>query len=73
MSKLFEQAVAEAAKLPDSEQDRIGAELIAHLEKLGDLRKNIERAVRSLDAGVGRSVDIEDVIARARSRRYAPE
>lgn len=68
MTKLFEQAIAEAAKLPDPEQDRIGAELIAHMEKLRALRDDIDRAGRSLDAGEGREVDIEDVIARARSR-----
>lgn len=66
MTKLFEQAVAEAAKLPDLEQDRIAAELMAHLEKLRALRDDIGRAIQSLEVGEGREIDIEDVIARSR-------
>jgi hypothetical protein len=68
MTKLFEQAAAEVAKLPEPEQDRIGRELIAHMDKLAELRGEIDRAVRSLEAGKGREIDIEDVIARARAR-----
>lgn len=69
MTKLFEQAAAEVAKLPETEQDRIGRELIAHMEKLRELRGEIDRAAKSLEAGKGREIDIEDVIGRARSRQ----
>jgi hypothetical protein len=68
MTKLFERAAAEVAKLPESEQDRIGQELIAHLEKLRRLRSDIDEGLRSLDAGEGRELDIEAVIARGRLR-----
>jgi hypothetical protein len=68
MTKLFEQAAAEVAKLPEPEQDRIGQELIAHLEKLRRLRSDIDDGLRSLDAGEGRKLDIEEVIARGRLR-----
>ena len=71
MTKLFERAAAEVAKLPETEQDRIGRELIAHMEKLRELRGEIDSAARSLEAGKGREIDIEDVIARARSRHAA--
>ena len=68
MTKLFEQAAAEVARLPESEQDRIGRELISHVEKLRRLRADIDKAIGSLDSGKGREVDIDAVIARARSR-----
>ena len=68
MASLLERAVAEAAKLPKQEQDRIGRDLIAHLEKLRQLRSDIERGVRSLDAGEGRELDADDVLRRARMR-----
>ena len=39
---------------------------LAHVEMLRSLRADIARGARSLDAGKGRSVDIGDVIRRAR-------
>ena len=68
MTNLFEQAAAEVAKLPELEQDRIGKELIAHLEKLRRLRGDVDDGLRSLDAGEGRELDIEEVIARGHLR-----
>jgi hypothetical protein len=72
MTKLFERAAAEVAKLPEPEQDRIGQELIAHLEKLRRLRSDIDEGLRSLNAGEGRELDIEAVIARGRLRNAEP-
>lgn len=68
MSKVFKDAVAEAATLPEAAQDKIGRELRAYLEKLHRLQGDIEQGIRSLDAGTGRAIDVEDVIERARAR-----
>ncbi|MGO8920293.1 MAG: hypothetical protein ACLQJR_30710 [Stellaceae bacterium] len=68
MSKVFKDAVAEAARLPEAAQEKIGRELRAYVEKLRSLRSDIEQGVGSLDAGAGKTVDIEDVIKRARAR-----
>lgn len=68
MSKLFEDAVAEAARLPEATQEKIGQELRAYVEKLGRLRGDVEQGIRSLDAGAGKAIDIEDIIKRARAR-----
>jgi hypothetical protein len=65
VSKIFKDAVAEAASLPDAAQEKIGRELRAYVGKLRRLRGDIEQGVRSVDAGAGKAVDIEDVIARA--------
>jgi len=68
MVKTLERAVAEVAQLPESDQERIGKGLLAHVEKLRKLREDLQRGIDSLDAGKGKPLDIEAVIARARKR-----
>lgn len=67
MTKLLQEAISEAEALPETAQDRIGRELLAHMKKLRTLRTDVQRGIDSLDAGAGRALDIEDVIARART------
>jgi len=66
MVKTLERAVAEVAKLSESDQERIGKELLAYVEKLQKLREDLGAGIASLDAGEGRPLDTEAVIARAR-------
>ena len=68
MTKTLEKAFAEAANLPNAAQDQIGRELLAHIRKLRRLRTDIEQGIRSLDAGKGRELNIEDFLSRARKR-----
>jgi predicted transcriptional regulator len=68
MTKALKEAIAEVATLPESDQELIGRELLAHVEKLRSLRADIAQGVRSLDAGKGRVLDIEDAISRGRGR-----
>ena len=68
MMKVLQTAIAEVASLPDAAQEKIGRELLAHVDKLRSLRADIELGTQPLDRGEGRELDIEDVIARARSR-----
>ena len=68
MNKVFKDAIAEAETLPEALQERIGQELHSYVEKLRQLRHDIDKGVRSLDAGGGKSLDVEDVIRRARAR-----
>jgi plasmid stabilization system protein ParE len=68
MTKVLKEAIAEVSTLPESDQELIGRELLAHVEKLRSLRSDIAHGARSLDAGKGRELDIEDVISRARGR-----
>lgn len=58
MVKALEQALAEVATLSEPAQERIGRELLAHVEKLRHLRSDIALGLRSLDAGRGRPVDL---------------
>jgi hypothetical protein len=68
MTRLLDEAVAEAAKLTEAEQDRIGRELMAHVQKVQRLREDLDRGIRSLDAGEGREIDFGDLLRRARLR-----
>jgi hypothetical protein len=66
--KVLEDAMAQVATLSEADQEKIGHELLAHVEKLRSLRAEIDKGIRSLDAGKGKGLDIEDVIRRARER-----
>ncbi len=68
MTKLLQQAFEAASRLSDEEQDRIGRELTAYLERLERLRADIDEGIRSLDAGEGREIEIEELLQRARAR-----
>lgn len=67
MTKLLKEAMAEAETLSEPAQDRIGRELSAYVKKLHALRADVQQGVGSLDAGAGRALDVEQVIARART------
>jgi len=66
--KVLEDAIAEVVSLPEADQAKIGEELLAHVEKLRRLRTDIDQGIRSLDAGKGKKLDIEEVIRRVRDR-----
>jgi hypothetical protein len=65
-SKILDQAVAKAYDLSETDQERIGRALNDYIDQLRSLREDIDLEMRSLDAGGGRELDIEDVISRAR-------
>jgi hypothetical protein len=68
MVKTLELAIAEIASLPDADQEKIGQQLLSHVEKLRQLRSEIDRGLSSLDAGEGQPLDIEDFIRRQHER-----
>ena len=59
MVKALQDAVAELANLPEVDQEQIGRRLLSHVEKLRQLRMEIDKGVRSLDAGQGAPLDLE--------------
>ena len=65
--KTLDEAIAKAHELPEADQERLGRELNEYIDHLRGLRSDIDQGLRSLDAGLGRQLDIEDVIARARA------
>ena len=67
MIKILKLAMAKASKLPPAAQEQLGRELIERIDTLEGLRNAIEVGVKELDAGLGQSLDIEDLINEARS------
>jgi len=71
MVKTLEQAFAEVSRLPDADQEQIGRKLLSHVEKPKVLRRDIDEGVRSLDAGEGRPLDIEEFLRQKNQTRGA--
>jgi hypothetical protein len=61
MVKTLEQAIAEVERLPAEDQEQIGRSLLSHVEKL---RAEIDKSLRSLDAGQGQDSSIDDFLRR---------
>jgi hypothetical protein len=68
MVKTLEKAIAEVSNLPDADQEQIGLQLLSHVEKLRRLRAEIDKGIRSLDAGEGKPLDVEDFLRRQNER-----
>ena len=68
MVRTLEIAIAEVSNLPDADQEQIGQRLLSHVEKLRQLRVEIDKGIRSLDAGDGKPLDVEDFLARLNER-----
>jgi hypothetical protein len=62
MVKTLEQAIAEVTNLPDADQEQIGRKLLSHVEKLRQLRVEIDKGIRALDVGQAGELNIEDFI-----------
>jgi hypothetical protein len=67
MTKILENAIARVATLPPAAQEKIGEELLLHVEKVERLRAALDKGIQSLDRGEGREVNIQKVIKRARA------
>ena len=63
MTELLETAMAEASTLPEATQQKIGRELLAYIERLRWLRAEIDKGIRSLEAGEGRELNIDAFLA----------
>jgi len=68
MVRTLEKAIAEVSNLPDADQEQIGQQLLSHVEKLRRLRAEIDKGIRSLDAGEGKPLDVEDFLRRQNER-----
>ena len=68
MVRTLEKAIAEVSNLPDADQEQIAQQLLSHVEKLRRLRAEIDKGIRSLDAGEGKPLDIEDFLRQQNER-----
>jgi hypothetical protein len=68
LTKIFKDAIDTVSTLSEAEQDKIGRELLDHVEKLRALRADLQAGVASLDAGKAKTLDMKEVVAQARAR-----
>jgi hypothetical protein len=68
MTNTLKQAMEKIETLPAATQERIGEELLLHVEKVRRLRAQLESAARSLDHDGGREINIEEIIKRAHAQ-----
>jgi hypothetical protein len=68
MAKILRDAMEEVSNLPEADQELIGRELLSHVEKLRRLRFEIDKGIRSLDAGHGKALDIEGFLRDMKAR-----
>jgi hypothetical protein len=68
MVRTLEKAIAEVSNLPDADQEQIARRLLSHVEKLRQLRADIDKGIRSLDAGEGEPLDIEAFLKQENER-----
>ena len=68
MAKILREAVEEISDLPEADQEKIGRGLLSHLEKLRRLRVEIDKGIKSLDAGRGKALDIEGFLRDVNAR-----
>jgi len=66
MTKVLEDAIHEIERLPEIDQEKIGRGLLSHIEKLRQLRKEIDKDIAPLNLGKGASLDVETFIRNAR-------
>jgi hypothetical protein len=67
MTNALKEAIAKVATLPEAAQQKIGRELLLHIEKVRRLRSELEKGTRSLDRGEGRELDMDDLTQRPRA------
>ena len=68
MIETLARAIAEVETLPDADQEQISQQLLSHVERLRQLREEIDKGIRSLDAGEGARLDIEAFLEQQNSR-----
>jgi len=68
MVEILEQAIAEIEALPAKDQEQIGLQLLSHIEKLRHLREELDKGLRSLTAGEGKPLDIEEFLTEQNAR-----
>ncbi len=60
--KTLKEASEEVAELPESDQEQIGRSLLSHVENFRRLLGDLDKGIRSLDAGKGKELDVESFL-----------
>ena len=67
MTTVLNEAIHKVSSLPEADQEVIARELLVRVDRLHQLRAQIDEGIRELDAGLGKELDMQDVIRRARA------
>ncbi len=67
MINTLKEAIREVENLPEADQETIGRRLLSHVEKLRQLRIEIDKGIRSLNVGKGRNFDLQGFIKKQRA------
>jgi hypothetical protein len=68
MVRSVELAVVALASLPERDQDRMGRQLLAYIERLLQLRAEIDKGSGTFASGAGEMLDIDDFIREQNER-----
>ncbi|HEY1546051.1 MAG TPA: hypothetical protein VGG01_26910 [Xanthobacteraceae bacterium] len=68
VAKSVELAVAALASLPERDQDRMGRQVLTYIERLLQLRIEIDKGSRGFETAEGEMLDIEDFLRRQHER-----
>ena len=69
MVKAIELAVEALSSLPAADQERMGRQLLTYIEKLLQLRIEIDKGTRALEADAGGPLDVDDFV-RLQNERH---
>jgi hypothetical protein len=68
MIRALELAIEALGNLPAADQERVGRQLLSYVEKLQQLRIEIERGVRVLESEAGVPLDLDDFLLQLNQR-----
>jgi hypothetical protein len=68
MAKSLELAIEALMSLPAADQERMGRQLLTHIEKLLLLRAEIGRGIRALDLSGAEPLDVDDLLRQLNER-----
>jgi len=68
MVRALELAIEALKNLPAADQERMGRQLISYIEKLQQLRIEIEKGVRVLETEAGVSLDVGEFLMQQNAR-----
>ena len=68
MIRTLQKAIAEVETLTDADQEQIGRRLLSYVDRLRQLREEIDKGIRPLDAGEGKPLHIEEFLKEQNAR-----
>ena len=68
MVRALELAIEALKDLPAADQERMGRQLLSYVEKLLQLRVEIEKGIRVLESDAGIAFDVDDFLVQLNAR-----